>query len=968
MEPLPPSCLVGRESELAVSSMLVQDVARGASATLLIEGEAGIGKTRLVQSMVDDAAGRGMIVIRGGAHPFERTRPFGAVAQALDLRARSRDPRRAAIGRLLNGDSEAAGTQGPVPVVDARYLVVEEIIDLVETCCGQASVLMVLEDLHWADESTLLAFGSIAQELNHAPLLLVGTFRPTPRARSLDQLLERCVIGGAPLLRLRSLTSDEITALVQAQIGLLPGPTLASIVAKAGGNPLWVVEMLRSLVTEGWLRRGPDVAEATADSLPDSFRHLVLRRLQYLPTAALELLQMAAVLGDAVSVHDLAAVARRSVADIIDGLAEAFRARLLDDHDEAVVFRHELVREAIYEDLPRPVRRALHRDAAGALARAGADLSKVASHLVHGAARGDLEAIRWLRQAAAEIAAGAPTVAVELLRRAETLLPAGHSDADLVTAELAEALLRAGRVAEASTVAEAVLERPHRAEADVPLRLTLVSALSLQNRAVELIDQAEAALQSPALRLPDQSLVLTQASYGRTFSGDFTGGEAMARRALELAERAGSTAMMVWSLAALSVPVKTQGRYGEALGLTRRAVALAFDPADSEARLRHPHFFLAMALSDSDVFDEARLAYLRAISESEQLGSAWLLPDMLLLSAESRFLVGEWDDAAVELESGMDLAHRHGQRISIPQSLGYQAVIAVGRGDLEAARAVLAEAEHELAADVPTYGAEMVAFATSLVAETKGDPAHAYEVLHRSWTHDLERGIRYYHRYLAPPLVRLSITLGRDDVARRVVEDVEAGAALAPDVPSVQSAALRCRGLANKDPTLLLEAVEWARRSHRLLDHAGACEDAASALTSHRSADATEFLLEAQARYETIEAGQWTARVTAELRRLGVRQGARGPRRRADTGWDSLTRSERAVTDLVSEGLTNREVARRLHISPHTVNTHLRHVFQKLSVSTRAELAAKTVRALRSHREITHSSDDSRRTETDAGP
>ena len=135
---------------------------------------------------------------------------------------------------------------------------------------------------------------------------------------------------------------------------------------------------------------------------------------------------------------------------------------------------------------------------------------------------------------------------------------------------------------------------------------------------------------------------------------------------------------------------------------------------------------------------------------------------------------------------------------------------------------------------------------------------------------------------------------------------------------------------------------ELARSGPRLLDHAGACEDAAALLTTVGGDEvAKELLLEAQERYEAVDAAAWAARVGAALRGLGVRQGTRGRRRRAATGWASLTPNERAVSQLVAQGLTNREVGRRLHISPHTVNTHLRHVFLKLTVSSRAELAAK---------------------------
>lgn len=946
--------VVGRRRELEVARRLVEDVVGGTSGVLLIEGDAGLGKTRLVEQTRDAARAIGASVLCGGGHPFERTRPFGVIADALDLRPRSPDPRRAAVGRLLAGEGRGLDPRTPTPAADVRFRVIDEVVELIEMLAASAPVVLILEDLHWADDSSLGTARTIVHELRDMPVLLVATFRPAPRHRDLDVLIDDCVAVGARRLHLLALRAEEVDTLVRAALGGSPGPILASIVDKAAGNPLWIVELLRSLSSEGWLRRGGEFVEAAADELPSTFRQLVLRRLHYLPAGALDVLQLAAVLGESISVHHLAAVSRRSPRDVVSDLAEAFRARLLDERDDAVVFRHQLVQQAIYEDIPMPVRRALHRDAAGALARAGADHAQVASQLLRGADKGDLEAVRWLRRAATEAAAGAPPVAVDLLGRAVELLPNGHNDADLLQAELAEALLRAGRVADAAAAAEAVLDRPHREDADVRLALTLVSALSLQNRAAELVTRAAVALTNPALRAPDQSLVLAQASYGQTFSGDFVGGEATARRALELAESAENTAMTVWSLSALSVAVKTQGRYGEALSMTRRAVASAFEAADDGARLRHPHFFLGMALADCDRTDDAYVAFERAIVECEELGSAWLLPDTLLQAAQLRFATGQWDDAGVELEAGIRLAEDRGQRVLIAPSRACLAIMATARGNLPAATSALAGLEAIVTGhERPPYGAEMVAVAMAMTAEDAGDPSAAFAMLLRSWNYDVEQEIRYYHRYLGPPLVRLALESERSEMAAEVVRTVEDGARLAAEVPTVQATALRCRGLLDRDPRLLLDAVALARRGGRVLEHAGACEDAAAVLAASRPDQAKDLLLDAQARYEAVDAAAWSARTAAALRGLGVRQGARRPHRRTGTGWESLTTSERAVSELVAEGLTNREVARRLYISPHTVNTHLRHIFQKVAVTTRAELATRIARDQR----ITHSSD-----------
>jgi DNA-binding CsgD family transcriptional regulator len=954
--------VIGRERSRALVRELVAATGAGAGATVLIEGEAGIGKTELARSMAQEAAALGCTVLRGGAHPFERNRPFGPVAEALGLRAGASDPRRAAVGALLHGAPVGPGERSGRPPTDVRYRVIQGVVELLEAACAASPVLLVLEDLHWADRSTLAAFGSLAHELRDAPLLLVGTLRPSPSTPDLDLLIEDRRAAGGHVVRLSPLVPLEVQGLVEDLLGGRPGPVLGSIVDRAGGNPLWLVELVRSLTSEGWLRRDGDVIEAMGHDLPESLRALVLRRLQYLPAGTLELLRTASVLGDAVSVHDLSVVSGRPAPSVVDDLGEAFRARLLDSGGDVISFRHQLVQQAIYEELPKPVRRARHRSAAAALATSGAELTTVASHALLGADAGDAEAVGWLRAAAAEAIAGAPSVAADLLRRAGELLPAAHADADLLVAELADALLSAGEVAEAAAVAEAALARPHRAESAVPLQLVLVSALSLQNRTAELIDRAEQVLSSPSLQLHDRALVLTQASWGRTFSGDPVGGEATATKAFDAAERAGDTAMAVWSLCARSVPVGLQGRHAEAVELGHEVVRRAFEPVSPAARLRHPHFFLAFALAGADRLDEARAVFARAIQESEELGTAWLLPDMLLLSAEVQLLVGAWDDAEAELEAGLELARAHGQRITLAQTHAYRSLMASARGDRDGARAFLADVEDELDSANPAYGAELVGLAAAVVAEDEGDRVRAYDLLLRFWELDRSRRSRQHHRWLAPPLVRLADALGHADVARAVVDDVAAGAELAPEVPSVQGLARRCRGLVARDAEAALAAVELARRSGRLLDHAGACEDGAAVLLeAGRRAEAQQLLADAHAAYTSVGADAWAGRVAAELRRLGVRTGPRGPRPRAATGWDSLSERELAVSALVAEGLTNRQVAQRLHVSPHTVNTHLRHVFQKLGVATRAELAALVVRRA----QITRSSDVAGSTERD---
>jgi DNA-binding CsgD family transcriptional regulator len=932
--------LVGREAELARATAAVREVSGGQAAVLVIEGEAGIGKTRLVERIVEDARHRDLLVCSGHAHPFERARPFGVVAAALELKARSSDPQRAAIGALLAGG--AAGQ----PVGDGgQYQVVEDVVDLVETACAARPVVFVAEDLHWADSASLLAISSMARQLPLSPLLVVVTTRPSPLSAEVVRCIDDLVTAGASTLRLGPLPPRDVAALAGIALGASPGPALTALLDKAGGNPLWVVAMLDALDDEGLLQPAGDTVEATTAELPATLHALVVRRLRDLPTATLELLQIAAVLGDAVSLRDVAFVARRPPAEVVRQLNEAFAAQLLDEADDHVQFRHQLVHDAIYQQIPAPVRVVLHREAAEALTAAGANRLDVADHLMLGAERGDEHAVVTLRDAAREASARAPLVAVELVRRAEALLPAGHPDADLVSLEVVQALLRAGKVSEASARAEAVLARTHDAAVDTPLRVALVGALALENRADEVVAVVQRSLAGSDLLPSDEVPMLAQQSWALTYSGEHRAGEAAAGRALAVAERAGNAAMTVLALTALSVAVGRGGRYHEALAHATRAAEIAAASDDTRSMPLQPKLFVGLASFDCDLVDEARAAYRAALDD--EFGSGWWLSDTLVADAQALFVIGEWDDAMPRLIASGRAAQEKDHALLASQSLAYRAIIATATGDLQTAKEFVTEVAGSVEGERLSYNAGAVAFAIAQLKLAENDRQGAYDVLLRCWRFEAATETRYYHRCLAPDLVRLALRLGHRDVAVEVADTVAAGARLAPEVPTVQSVARRARGLVDDDVEAMLDAVALARRAPHLVEHTGACEDAATRLAAAGQLDdAAAMLREALERHERAGAQAWAGRTRAALRKLGVRPGQRGSRSRPTRGWESLTATERTVSLLVAEGLTNGAVARRLYISPHTVNTHLRHVFAKLGVSNRVALTREVHRTI----------------------
>lgn len=433
--------------------------------------------------------------------------------------------------------------------------------------------------------------------------------------------------------------------------------------------------------------------------------------------------------------------------------------------------------------------------------------------------------------------------------------------------------------------------------------------------------------------------MLAQQSWVQTYSGDPRAGEAASRRALAIAEQAGDPAMTVWALTALLVAVGRQGRFDEALSYSRRAAELVDATPDAMSLPLQPQLFLGLALFDCDLVEEARTAF-RAALDAE-FGSGWWLSDALMADAQVSFVLGEWEDAVPGLIAGGQAAQAKDNQLLVTQSVAYQSIISTGRGDLGEASDLASGIAQSLNAEDLAYNAGILAFAVAGVKEAQGDARGAYEVLLRCWRFDMARESRYYDRFLAPGLVRLGLALGERDVAAEVAAVVAENVALAPEVRTVRSLALRCQGMVDGDVESMIEAVALARQLPLLIEHAGACEDAATLLAQGPArSEAVTLLAEALERYEQAGADAWARRVRMQLRALGMRPAPRGSRDRPAHGWDSLTATELAVSRLVAEGLTNGEVARRLYMSPHTVNTHLRHVFAKLDVPNRVALAA----------------------------
>jgi DNA-binding CsgD family transcriptional regulator/tetratricopeptide (TPR) repeat protein len=921
--------LVGREREMAEISAAIDEAARGRGRLVLIQGEAGIGKTTILAGALDRAADRGFTVFRGSAEELDRTRPFGPLADTLACHRRSNDPARARIAELLYG-AAAEHADGP----GTQFRVVEAIGELIEEATEHRPVALAIEDLHWADPSTLLTIRSLFRRSGSLPLLLVGTLRPIPRPDELEVLLRTGEEHGVTRLDVRALDDAAVRTIVERMLASSAGPGLLEQVSRGAGNPLFVIELIAALQEQGAVTVRNGVADVEAATMPPTLRLTILRRVSTLGSDVLELLGTAAILGSSFAMTDLAAVAGRSALETARALQDALSAGVLGEgSDERLVFRHDLIREAIYEDIPASIRKAIHREAAVRLVALGVPTTQVAQHFLLGAADGDREAIEWLHRGGREVAASAPAIAVELLERALQLAGSLASLHRQISIDLIGPLAWTGRLNAAEALARDLLAVTDEPSTKARLYRSLAESLAWQGRHREAYAELERAT---ALDLNDweRASVLAEFANAALTPDRYESIRAKAGRAAELARRSRNYSALVVALVTMAWPLQDDSRlrearpvFEEAVDAGRRAIAAGGHQERPIFALASALFGYASLLADEDQLPDAERHYRRVCALCEETGAVTFWPAAVAGLLNALFVAGRWDDAIAEIETAST------RFAGVDVGRDVLATIAAMRGDTPAAERYL-----EALSPHPQVQFGYFTWARALVAETRGDLALARDIYADAW------GAHGMGSTILPDYVRVALASGDPQLPDDLVRTWEERAQRA-DTPTMRGVAAQLRGLVDDDPDVLLQAVEQLRDSPRPLTRAHACADAASALTRHGRVAASEPLFhEALQIYEDLRSDRCVARTTAVMREAGLRPGVRRSRKRPESGWDSLTKSELDVVRLVATGLRNADVAHRLFISPRTVQAHLSHVFAKLGLSSRAELVADATR------------------------
>jgi DNA-binding CsgD family transcriptional regulator len=910
-----PPEVVGREQELETVGAFAVDEG---SMALVIEGEAGIGKTTLLREVVAAASGAGASVLMAWPAPAEAELAFAGLgdllADALDEVVPELPEPQAKALEIALLRRQAGGRP-----VDA-HTVSAGVLSALRKLAERNPVVVAVDDVQWLDRGTAAALAFAFRRLSGGRVRLVASLR-VEHASVRPELIESLPPERVVRLPIGSLGAGALHRVVRFHTGrALPRPVLQRIHELTGGNPFYALQLARSLAEH----------EPSASlQMPASLEALTQERLARLQRPVRRLLEPAALLRDpTVGMLEALSTEPNRVGERLD---RAVAAGVIEISADSVRFVHPLLAEGMAAMIGPRRGRELHAD----LARLVEEPEQRARHLAQASSRPSAAVADEIEAGARAAAArGASASAAELLEMAATLTPPDHEgDRRRRTIEAARAYKPAGLPGRGRELLESALgELPsgvQRADALLALARLSNDDFEAADRALE---QALADARGDDERL---SVIHAERAYG---SSSHVGHEAALRHAelaVAAATRSGEPRVLIPALsfiAALEIwsGRADQGSLDQALELQRRErLPLAY--TDS------PNLVLGVRRMCADRLDEARELFEAEAAAAETLGDDYTYSSLLVYLTELECRAANFQAAAAHASECWARSEQRGERYQGGAALWAKALADAHLGRVEEARAA-AERGTALSTEI---GEEVYRvlnrFALGFLELSLGDAARADAVLRLLPLRLVDLGWDEPSLFpVWPNAIEALIGVGEHDVAARYL-GLYRERAVRCDCPWALATAARCQGrllLAEGDTDGALAAFDEALHEHRRTP--GAFERCRTLLAlgsgqrrARRLRAARETLHAALTGFEELGAPLWAGQTRAELGRIGGRTSSR----------DELTPAEQRVATLVAEGRTNKEVAAALVVSVHTVEAALTQVYRKLDVRSRTELA-----------------------------
>jgi ATP/maltotriose-dependent transcriptional regulator MalT len=953
--------LVGRAEELGVLEDALDELDGGRAVAFELVGEPGIGKTRLLSELATRAEARGHIVLSGSASELERDLPFSVFLDALDEYAAGLEPER--LGTIdvqiqaelasvfpslstLGGEERTAAQQ-------ERFRAHRAVRALLELLAGSRSLVLVLDDLQWADSASVELLGLLLRHPPDAAVLMSLAFRTRRVPGRLVAALERAERAGSLIrIELDALTPEEARELLG---GAVDAADAAVIYQESGGNPFYLEQLARYTgptarpASASWIGpAGLDVPAAVVASLAEE--------LALVSNTGLRVLEGAAVAGDPFEPELAAAAAATSEEAAMRSIDELLERDLIRTTDvpRRFRFRHPLVRRSVYEAAAGGWRLGAHERCAEALAARGASAAARAHHIERSARQGDRDAARVLREAGEASARLAPESAARWFHDALRLLPETAPVGDRVGLLLARtnALAAAGRFADGhEAVLEAVALVPDQPSA---LRTTVATACAGVERLVGRYEDAHARLMQALRDLPGPASVtrvelLVELTLNEFYRSRYEAMRDWAAPAMSAAQEVGDATLVATAAVMVAFADAMSGPTRRARRRRSEAAALVDALSDPELSARpHTAGWLAIAEVYLDLYTEADAHASRALDLTRTTGQGDPLHRLYPVLPRIWYVRGKLAEAAELLDGTIEAGRLLGSPPSLAGNLFNRSVVALAVGDLDLALAS-AEESVELTRDLDE--GFVTAWAAARLAGVLfeiGRPERAVEeLLGRAGGEALTLIPGGWRAYWLELLTRCWLSLDRPDDAASAAASAEATAAA---VERPLATAWADRAVA----AVALHGGDVDRAIERALASADAAQDVGAPIESAlsrilagqalaaagRTDDAVTELQRAATTLEACGAIRYRDAAERELGKLGHRPHRRSrPGATEAVGIESLTERERRVAQLVVDRKTNREIAAELFLSQKTVETHLSNIFRKLDVSSRVEVA-----------------------------
>jgi DNA-binding CsgD family transcriptional regulator len=922
--------LLERERELEVLRAALAGAPDGTAGLVLVEGPAGIGKSRLLAEARALADEHGLCVRSARGSELERDFPFGVVRQLFESQLVDENQR----SELLSGAASAAapvfghGERGPGEAdSEGTFAVLHGLFWLTVNLCTERALVLVVDDVHWCDTASLRFLAYLARRLEGLPVVLVASMRSSePEA---DQAI------------LEELTSEPHTQV------LMPGPLSTAAVAEVvrdrlgasveaafseachsstDGNPLLLNELLKALVAD---RVPPDAAHVhlVAELGPKAASRAVLLRLARLSADAARVARAIAVLGDGAELTVVAELAELEPPAVGAATRELVRAEIIRP-EPPLGFVHPLVRAAVYHDLAPGERELQHERAAMLLVSVDAPKERIAAHLLAAPARGAEWVADVLRAAAdAAVARGDLDSAISSLRRALDEPPRSELHLELLL-ELGrtEAMTSLPAAADHFRAAYEMAQEPFaRGQAADGLARMLV----FLGAANEGADIARRAARELPRELDDLALRLEAVEFLALVFGAEPDDDRLERlRAYrEIDATRGLSAKMLAAVAAWDWAL-CAGPADSVCALARAAVA-GGELMGRGGRVMTMAATVSLALAD---LDEAVDTWDALRAEAYLKGSVFAIAGVQLWGGYTHFLRGELGEAESELRASTETLTFWGMPAQLHWTPAFLAEVLLERGALGEARALLDNAGSSTTGSDQTILLDRARLRL-LLAEGRTEEALAYADVY-----ELNAAWKQHPRYVPWRSLKAQALhrLGRQEEAGALAGE-ELEIARGWGSPGTVGRSLRVLGtiLGGDGMERLEEACALLEHTPARLEHAKALAALGAALRRARKPTAArEPLRRALELADVCGAQRLADDVRAEIYATGAR-----PRRTALRGVLALTASERRVVDLAAKGQTNRDIAQTLYVTPKTVEVHLSNAYRKLGIGSRRELA-----------------------------